>query len=60
MCASTCQVEFVLRELFFFILLLLSRFIGFSGDFSVLKRTVLVLTTTQAEGIEGIDSWKVR
>ena len=42
MCVSTCQVEFVLRELSFFILLPRSRFIGCSGDFSVLKRTVLL------------------
>ena len=34
MCVSTCQVEFVLRELSFFI--------RCSGDFSVLKRTVLL------------------
>ena len=40
MCVSTCQVEFVLRELSFFILLPQSRFIGCSVDFSVLKRTV--------------------
>ena len=38
----TCQVEFVLRELSFFIPLPQSRFIGCSGDFSVLKRTVLL------------------
>ena len=40
MCVSTCQVEFVLRELSCFVLLPRSRFIGCSGDFSVLKRTV--------------------
>ena len=42
MCVSTCQVEFVLRELPCFILLPRSRFIGCLGDFSVLKRTVLL------------------
>ena len=42
MCVSTCLVEFVLRELSFFILQPQSRFIGCSGDFSVLKRTVLL------------------
>ena len=42
MCVSTFQVEFVLRELSCFILLPRSRFIGCSGDFPVLKRTVLL------------------
>ena len=40
MCISSCQVEFVLSELSFFILLLQSRFIGWLGDFLVLKRSV--------------------
>ena len=52
MCVSLCQVDFVLRELSFFILLPRSRFIGCSGDFSVLKRAVLLSNTTRAEGIE--------
>ena len=47
MCVSTCQVEF-LRELSFFILLL--RNIGCSGDFSVLKRTVLLINYYQGIG----------
>ena len=42
MCVSTCQVEFVLTELSFFILLPGSRFIWCLGDFSVLKGTVLL------------------
>ena len=42
MCVSLCQVDFVLRELSFFILLPRSRIIGCSGDFSILKRTVLL------------------
>ena len=51
-CVSTCQVEFVLGELSFFILLPRSRFIGCSGDFSVLKELSCFLTTTWAEGIK--------
>ena len=43
MCVSTCQVEFVLRELSFFILLPWSRLFECSEDFSVLKRTVLLV-----------------
>ena len=39
-CVSNCQVEFVLRELSFFILLR-SRFIGCLGDFSLVQRTLL-------------------
>ena len=42
MCVSTCQVEFALRELSLYILLPRSRFIGCSGDFSVMQRTVLL------------------
>ena len=42
-CVSTCQVKFVLRKLSCFILLPQSRFIRRSWDFSVLKRTVLLL-----------------
>ena len=49
MCVSTCQVEFVLRELSCVILLphTCSRFIRCSGDFSVLKRTVLLFNYYQ-------------
>ena len=43
MCLSTCQVEFVFREMSFFILLPRRRLIGCSGDFSVLKRTVMLI-----------------
>ena len=42
MCVSTCLVEFVLKELSCYILLPRSRFIRCSGDFSVLKKTVLL------------------
>ena len=41
MCVSTCQLDFVLRASL--ILLPRSRLFGCSGDFSVLKRTVLLI-----------------
>ena len=47
---ATCQVEFVLREHSFVILLLRGRLLGCLGDFSVLKRTDLLLTITRADG----------
>ena len=51
MCVSTCQVEFVLRELSFFILL--PQRVDYQiFERLVLKRTVLLCNYTRAEGIE--------
>ena len=49
MCVSICQ-EFVLQRTVMLYILLLRSNLDFSGDFSVMKRTVLVLTTAWAEG----------
>ena len=47
MCVSTCQVEFVLRELSCIYSTAAEQIIGGSGDFSVLKRTVLLVNYDQ-------------
>ena len=52
MCVSTCQVEFVLRELSCLMLLPRSRLFGCSGEEKNWKELYCLLTFTWADGIE--------